>query len=157
MKKFFAFCSKFAGVILMTIGVVAGILWAIQSGVAINDVGAWSDPSKDVKSIVGFSIAISGFALIIVFGFLSLFAKKLKVLATIGKYIILTIAIVLVLGLTIQSGIWLTENGSWTSFKNDAAKASIGIFSIGVILLTMNILFGIFSIGANKKQHVDQY
>lgn len=149
MKKFFAFCSKFAGIILLIIGIVAAILWALQSGLAITKAGAWGHPDLDVKSTIGFSISVGGLAMITVFGFLAIFIKRIKWLANFGKFIIMAISIALVLGLVIQSGIWLSDH-SWTKFETTEAKATIGIFSVGLILLTMNIVFGIFSIGYKK-------
>ena len=152
MNKFLSFLYKFSSVIMMIVGVLVSLILAVLTGLIMTDKELWSNPSNDVWTVVVFSVSVGGLGLSTVFGFLSIFFKSAKWLSKFGKFIIMTIAFVIMLFAAIYTGQQLSasENG-WTNFDTWQRKALISIFSIMVIILSMNFVFGILTANYRRK------
>ncbi|MDE6289578.1 MAG: hypothetical protein K2L64_02335 [Ureaplasma sp.] len=159
MNKFLSFLYKFSSVIMMIIGVLVSIfliaITAIYLSTSKDGVTGWSDPSvleNGIWTVVVFSISTAGLGLSIIFGFLSIFFKSAKWLSKFGRFIIMTIAFVILLLAAIYSGQNLSSKpNGWTEFNDGWAKARISIFSISVILISMNFVFGILTANYRRK------
>ena len=150
MNKFLSFLYKFSSVIMMIVGVVVSILLIAATAISLseNDNVGWKDPSSienGIWTVVVFSIAVAGLGLSIIFGLLSVFFKSAKWLSKFGRFIIMTIAFVIMLFAAIYTGKELTNTSGWNIFPTTRAKINISIFSIMVIILSMNVVFGILT------------